>query len=224
MARGTATDKLVDVIQMLQMSRKTGILHVNRDASDNTVEQGAVMLQNGQITDASLGPYRGAEAFQRLQGWSSCYFVFQTSTHPPQGARQPPSSGGHGSPSLPPTQMSPVNRNPASGFGNTGPLPNRGAGFPNTGPLPNRGAGFPNTSPLPMRGPSGARNAPQRTREVSAILPHFNRLGLTRLHRQLFLLIDGQRSVPELILLIGHRTDEVDTLLDDLERAGLIRW
>ncbi len=65
---------------------------------------------------------------------------------------------------------------------------------------------------------------PIRTREVSAILPHFNRLGLTRLHRQLFLLIDGQRSVPELILLIGHRTDEVDTLLDDLERAGLIRW
>jgi hypothetical protein len=30
--------------------------------------------------------------------------------------------------------------------------------------------------------------------------------------------------VPELIILIGHRTDEVDTLLDDLERAGLIRW
>lgn len=202
MARGTATDKLVDVIQMLQMSRKTGILHVNRDASDNTVEQGAVMLQNGQIMDASLGPYRGAEAFQRLQGWASCYFVFQASAQPPQGARQI-------SPSLPPTQMSPVNRNPASGFGNTGPLPNRGFG---------------NTGPLPIRGPGGARNVPSRTREVSAILPHFNRLGLTRLHRQLFLLIDGQRSVPELILLVGHRTDEVDTLLDDLERAGLIRW
>ncbi|SRR5579884_596403 len=224
MARGTATDKLVDVIQMLQMSRKTGILHVNRDAPDNTVEQGAVMLQNGQITDASLGPYRGAEAFQRLQGWASCYFVFQASAPPPQGARP-------NSPSLPPIQMSPVNRNPASGFGNplyggqgTGPLQNRGAGSPNTDHLSSRGAGFPSTGPLPMRGTGGTRNVPIRTREVSAILPHFNRLGLTRLHRQLFLLIDGQRSVPELILLIGHRTDEVDTLLDDLERAGLIRW
>jgi hypothetical protein len=75
-----------------------------------------------------------------------------------------------------------------------------------------------------MTGPLGGRHVPQRTRAVNEILPHFNRLGLTRIHRQLFLLIDGQRSVPELIILIGHRTDEVDTLLDDLERAGLIRW
>ncbi len=201
MARGTATDKLADVIQMLQMSRKTGILHVNRDGMGNTIEQGAIMLQNGQIIDASLGPYRGPEAFQRLQGWQGCYFVLQPSTQQ-SGPLQPP-----------PTQMSPVNRNPASGFGNTGPLPIKGSGFNNK-----------NTGPLPIKGSAGARNVPQRTREVSAILPHFNRLGLTRLHRQLFLLIDGQRSVPELILLIGHRTDEVDTLLDDLERAGLIRW
>jgi hypothetical protein len=198
MARGTATDKLADVIQMLQMSRKTGILHVNRDGLGNTIEQGAIMLQNGQIMDASLGPYKGAEAFQRLQGWLSCYFVFQTSTQP-------------NNPSLPPTQMSPVNRNSLPGFSNSGPLVNKGSGFNNSGPLPGGGA-------------NGSRNVPQRTREVSAILPHFNRLGLTRLHRQLFLLIDGQRSVPELILLVGHRTDEVDTLLDDLERAGLIRW
>ena len=201
MARGTATDKLADVIQMLQMSRKTGILHVNRDGMGNTIEQGAIMLQNGQIVDASFGPYKGPEAFQRLQGWHGCYFVLQTSTQ-------------QSSPSQPlPTQMSPVNRNPASGFGNTSPLANKGSGFNNNG-----------TGPLPIRGSTGARNVPQRTREVSAILPHFNRLGLTRLHRQLFLLIDGQRSVPELILLIGHRTDEVDTLLNDLERAGLIRW
>jgi len=228
MARGTATDKLADVIQMLQMSRKTGILHVNRDGMGNTIEQGAIMLQNGQIVDASFGPYKGPEAFQRLQGWHGCYFVLQTSTQ-------------QSSPSQPlPTQMSPVNRNPASGFGNTSPLANKGSGFNNnstgplpnkgssinTGPLPNKGSGFNNngTGPLPIRGSTGARNVPQRTREVSAILPHFNRLGLTRLHRQLFLLIDGQRSVPELILLIGHRTDEVDTLLNDLERAGLIRW
>jgi hypothetical protein len=213
MARGTATDRLTDVIQMLQMSRKTGILHINRDAAGNTIEQGAIMLQNGQIIDASLGSYRGAEAFQRLQGWQSCYFVLQTSTQP-------------GSSSLPPpTQMSPVNRNPVTGFNNTGPLPNRGSGFRNTDPLSSGGSsGFSNTGPLSNGGSAEARHVPQRTREVSAILPHFNRLGLTRLHRQLFLLIDGQRSVPELILLIGHRTDEVDTLLNDLERAGLIRW
>jgi hypothetical protein len=184
MARGTATDKLSDVIQMLQMARKSGTLLVNRDALDHTIEQGVIILQNGQIIDASLGPYRGPEALQRLQAWQLCYFVFQAPTQT-------------NSPPLPPVQMSPVNRNSLAGFA---PI-----GKPATGPL-------------------GARHVPQRTRAVNEILPHFNRLGLTRLHRQLFLLIDGQRSVPELIILIGHRTDEVDTLLDDLERAGLIRW
>jgi hypothetical protein len=184
MARGTATDKLADVIQMLQMARKSGTLLVNRDALDHTIEQGVIILQNGQIIDASLGPYRGPEALQRLQAWQLCYFVFQAPTQT-------------SSPPLPPVQMSPVNRNSLAGFA---PI-----GKPTTGPL-------------------GARHVPQRTRAVNEILPHFNRLGLTRLHRQLFLLIDGQRSVPELIILIGHRTDEVDTLLDDLERAGLIRW
>jgi hypothetical protein len=184
MARGTATEKLADVIQMLQMARKTGTLLVNRDGLDNTIEQGILILQNGQIIDASLGPYRGPEALQRLQAWQLCYFVFQTSM---------PSN----SPSLAPVQMSPVQRNAGTGF---------------------------NIGAKPTTGSLGTRNVPQRTRAVNEILPHFNRLGLTRLHRQLFLLIDGQRSVPELIMLIGHRTDEVDTLLGDLERAGLIRW
>lgn len=184
MARGTATEKLADVIQMLQMARKTGTLLVNRDGLDRTIEQGILILQNGQIIDASLGPYRGPEALQRLQAWQLCYFVFQTST---------PSS----SQPLPPVQMSPVQSHIGMGF---------------------------NIGAKPTTGPLETRNIPQRTRAVNEILPHFNRLGLTRLHRQLFLLIDGQRSVPELIMLIGHRTDEVDNLLGDLERAGLIRW
>src|SRR5437868_2403237 len=117
MARGTATDKLADVIQMLQMARKTGTLLVNRDGFDSTIEQGVLILQNGQIIDASLGLYRGPEALQRLQGWQLCYFVFQTPTQ-------------SNSPSLPPIQMSPVNRNAGTGFNigtkpNTGPLGTR---------------------------------------------------------------------------------------------------
>jgi hypothetical protein len=168
---------------MLQMARKTGALLVNRDGLGNTIEQGVLILQNGQIIDASLGPYRGAEALQRLLGWQLCYFVLQML----------PSSSG---PLLPPPQMSPVNGNGVTGF-------NAGAN-PKTGPL--------RTS-----------NVPLRRLPANEVLPHFNHFGLTRLHRQLFLLIDGQRSVSELILLIGHRTEEVDILLDDLERAGLIQ-
>jgi hypothetical protein len=184
MTRGTATNKLLDVIQMLQMARKTGILQINRDGSNKMIEQGAIQLQHGQIIDASFGPYTGAEALRRLQGWQNCYFVFQTVNQA-------------SNPSLPSIQMSPAKQNPASGY---------------------------NSKSQPLPSDFGGNNAPQRVREVNEILPYFNKLGLTRIHRQLFLLIDGHRTVPELIRLMGHRTDEFDTLLADLERAGLVRW
>jgi len=183
-ARGTATKKLTDVIQMLQMASKTGTLLVNRDGKSNTIEQGALSLQHGQIIDASLGPYRGAEALRRLQEWQSCYFVFQA-----------PSQQGSGP--LPSLQMSPA--------------------------APNLSAGH-NSGPTPAYSIPGGGNVPLRMREIDNILPYFNRLGLSRMHRQLFLLIDGHRTVPELIRLMGHRTDEIHTLLNDLERAGLVRW
>ncbi len=180
-ARGTATNRLKDVIQMLQMASKTGILLVNRDSMDNTIEQGALSLQHGQIVDASLDSYRGGEAWRRLQEWQSCYFVFK-----------------------------------AASQGGSGPLPST------QGPPPNLSTGY-NSESRPAISTPGGGNVPQRVREINDTLPYFNKLGLTRVHRQLFFLIDGHRTVPELIRLIGHRTDEVNILLHDLERAGLIR-
>src|SRR5262249_193828 len=58
---------------------------------------------------------------------------------------------------------------------------------------------------------------------VQEALPYFQRLGLSRVHRQLFLLIDGKRSIYELMTLIRRHPQEVFALLADLERAGLIR-
>jgi hypothetical protein len=63
---------------------------------------------------------------------------------------------------------------------------------------------------------------PYRLRPIHEVLPHFSALGLSRIHRQLFLLIDGQRPYPELIRLLGRGPDELDSLLADLERSGLI--
>lgn len=184
MARGTVTHRLADVLQVLQMARKTGVLLVNRDGAYKNIEEGTITLQNGQIVDAGLGPYRGNQALQQLQGWQTCYFVFQTPSQANNSTQQSFA------------QMSPANKNSATGY-TSGSLPIVGAG---TG------------------------NAPQRIRDINEVLPYFDKLGLTRLHRQLFLLIDGQRTIPEILRLMGHRTDEVDSLLNDLERAGLIRW
>ncbi len=48
------------------------------------------------------------------------------------------------------------------------------------------------------------------------------RSGLSRAHRQLFLLIDGHRTKAELIRLTGRGEGEVYVLLRDLEVAGVI--
>lgn len=64
---------------------------------------------------------------------------------------------------------------------------------------------------------------PYPIRDAREVLPLFGSMRLTRTHRQLFLLIDGQRSIPELIRLFARGDGEVYALLADLERAGLIR-
>lgn len=186
-ARGTATDRLADVVQVLQIAHKTGLLTVSRDRPDNTLEQGTIKLHNGQIVEANLDMLRGAEAFNRLMTWRTCYFVFQALDS------------------------------------NTGPL-----ATPTTGPLTpvpiplQNGTGYGREREPPLAF-SNIHSVPLRLREANEVLPYFQNLGLSRAHRQLFLLIDGRRNVQELMRLTGHRPDEINILLADLERANLVR-
>ena len=63
---------------------------------------------------------------------------------------------------------------------------------------------------------------PYRSQYVQGALPDFQRLGLSRIHRQLFLLIDGKRSTQELSFLLRRHPQETVALLADLESVGLI--
>ena len=65
-------------------------------------------------------------------------------------------------------------------------------------------------------------SAPYRTRQLQEALLIMDRMGLSRAHRRLFLLVDGQRLVPELARLMGRRESEIYELLQDLKRSGLI--
>jgi hypothetical protein len=63
---------------------------------------------------------------------------------------------------------------------------------------------------------------PSRSLSLAGTIPDFDRLGLSRSHRQIFLLIDGKRSSQELARITGRLPQEVITILADLERVGLI--
>ncbi|MGH2482644.1 MAG: hypothetical protein ACRDHW_23605, partial [Ktedonobacteraceae bacterium] len=68
----------------------------------------------------------------------------------------------------------------------------------------------------------GAR-VPFQHRALEEALQMIERANLSRAHRRLYLLIDGHRSSSELARLIGRSVSEIDALLQDLERAGVIR-
>jgi hypothetical protein len=77
-------------------------------------------------------------------------------------------------------------------------------------PVPREQDSFePTTATIPYRSQTG--------------IPDFGRLGLSRAHRQLYLLADGQHSVDVLAKLIGRTLSETLLLLNDLERLGLLR-
>ncbi len=58
---------------------------------------------------------------------------------------------------------------------------------------------------------------------LETTLLRLDRQGLSRTHRRLFLLIDGNRSIAELATLLRRTPQEVLSLLSDLEQAGFIQ-
>ena len=175
--RETATDRLADVIQVIQLGRRTGTLTVERGQGP-TFEEGMITFANGQVTQASVGSRRGQEALRVLHTWRNCLFAFIT-----------PSAN-----SFAPLQAPASHPNPQQ-----------------------NGRGNGRFAPPAPRG-----DVPHRTKPIEEVLQVMDMMGFSRVHRRLLLLIDGQRSVPELIRLVGRDSEEVLQQLSELERAGFI--
>ncbi|HLZ56652.1 MAG TPA: DUF4388 domain-containing protein [Ktedonosporobacter sp.] len=194
--RGTITNQLANIIQVIQLGKKTGVLTVERgDGADRVL--GEIHFTHGQITQAYSGSLAGQQAFNWLSTWGECRFTFIPLTNGSTPQTPPPSL-----PSTQPLQQA-------------HPYPPVAPGPPYNGQAHTTGrltGNFPTTSAHPRRIRLGD--------ETLRLLEH---AGLSRLHRHLFLLIDGQRSRAELVRLIGRRQDEVQLLLDDLERIGVIQ-
>src|SRR5438552_3920734 len=73
--RGTTTDQLNNVIQVIQLGRKTGVLTVERGA-EPTLEVGEITFVYGQITHAHIGQLDGQMAVNWLCSWGTCRFLF----------------------------------------------------------------------------------------------------------------------------------------------------
>ena len=179
----TSTDRLANVIQVIQLGRKTGTLTVERDTSTG-LEQGMIFFVNGQIARARAHHLDGNAAFQWLNTWSACRFTFTPSTSPSTTVK------------LPAVPSDVIPEYETSG-----------------------NAASPRDSNRWMR--IEAR-IPFQHRALDEALWSIEQAHLSRAHRHLYLLIDGHRSPAELARLMGRSQHEIDTLLQDLERAGVI--
>lgn len=198
--RGTVTDRLLNVIQVLQLGRKTGHLTVERDEGKGQ-EKGEIIFVQGQVTQAYGSNLRGQEALNWLSTWGACRFIFV--------------------PATPEKTTSPLTTQPIASSRTTQPLQDtnprvtaalstihpRSEGINTTGQLVNSSSGF---------------VVPHRIREVNGSLHLLGQVGLSRAHRQLLLLIDGSRTINELVRLTGRPAEEILRLLQELEHIGVI--
>jgi hypothetical protein len=251
--RVTATDRLSNVIDVVEMGRRTGLLSVER-GSGSVLEVGEMYFVNGNPTYASLAGLRGREALNALSHWGPCRFAFDSEDIPPAPNIFPSTD-----PSL---QRAPRDRYPSSprmpssdpattGQAQTGSLrgtwalqanagaesqdgatssrrdghtPTRPPGPSPTGPL-NRystpGSSVP--SYLPPNAPS-PRQRPRRAPDVRDLMSVVTAHNLSRSHRTVLLLADGEHTILDLARLSSKSVDEITWLLADLESRGLVYY
>lgn len=201
--RETMTDSLADLIQILHLGGNSGILTVERSIG-TIMEDGFILFSSGRVVEARIGQVRGLTAFNYLNTWQACRFSFASEA---EGTTQPPPS--------PLSKSGPLGatRQP-QGIVATGNLATDRA------PQPGRQHAESNTY---YEGPVASSPFPIRLLQGEVALQHPETTPLSRTHRRLLLLINGQRSVSELARLLTRSFEEMQALLDDLERADLIQ-
>jgi hypothetical protein len=191
--RETTTDSLADIIQIINIGFKNGTLSVERNAGE-IVEEGYIVFVNGRAVEANVGQYSGVAAFNYLNTWQLCRFSFIGKT---SAVLQPAQS------SLP--KDGSTSATDAFADDTVGPIYQNGE------------------SNTHYQKSAAQSTFPVRLQAGEAMLQYPDPTQLSRTHRRLLLLVNGQRSVSELTRLMVRSLGEVWTLLDDLEHAGLIR-
>jgi hypothetical protein len=263
--RVTATDRLANVIEVVELGQRTGLLSAER-GSGSVLEEGELYFASGRVVYAALAGLRGREALAVLSRWGPCRFSFdreaphpvpniggsQTSmpgSQPGYGGRRGMEQSG-GWPAQAPYDES------GAGYGGTGYIGHGYGGngyggngfgsnsngngngyaesYPGTGPLtgfngfPSPARGLPTNSNLQGAGATGGlavlNRRPRRAPDVRDLMAVVTTHNLSRGHRTILLLADGEHTVLDLARLSSKSVDEVSLLLSELEARGLIYY
>ncbi len=190
--RRAMTDCLADLIHIIRMGEKSGVLSVER-GEGRSLEEGLIIFVRGQVVEARVNQRSGLAAFTYLNAWQVCHFSFIA-----QAANA----------------LSPVN----GGFADNTSIAD--SPYFDTVTQVSQANGLHEYRDIP----AAQFIIPFRLLAGEEMLQHPENNGrLPRVHRRLLLLINGQRSVSQLARLMARNIDELQELLNDLERSGLIR-
>lgn len=210
--RATIADRLAQVIEVIELGRRTGLLSIERDDPPG-LEEGDIYFVQGAAIYASTGGKSGRMALESLRTWGVCRFAFLADADRPtpnigpelRGSR-PPQTGVL-RPSGPATRPPPPPPPPPF------LLP---PGTPTRPPVQRRPSP---TQPLLLITPSHRPLRAPNPQDIPRLAANYH---LSWAHRALLLLADGTHTVAELARLAGRSEDEVLRLLNDLIRLGLI--
>jgi hypothetical protein len=233
--RQERTDRLEITIRSVESLQQTGVLKVER-AKGGVRETANIVFLNGQPVEAVAGARTAQDALDWLLTWGSCRYTFEVRF--PSEIVVPPLSS-------PAVEESP-SASPLAFFSQvvkkyTHPLSNAiqvGEEMASeeaiedvpTAPFPLPYPPFPAVYPLtplpqPVVPPVAAIHqlVPFRLLNGPEAVNYMERFGLSRLHRQVFFLLDGHRTAFDVVRLTGRSFYEIQSLLAELERLGLIR-
>ncbi len=253
--RVTNADRLSNIIEVVELGRRSGLLTVERGSNQNT-EQGEVYFTQGRATYAAVEGLRGRDALSVLAGWGQCRFAFDADAaapapniqqaFPQQQQARPNTNPNQGhAPAQPrsapagfdwaaasnrpiPDPLAPMGSHTGTQFGSqpgvTSWPTSRPASMPSapsTGQL-----SWPGSASQPGANPSitsgSLERRPRRAPDVRDLISVVNNYNLSRNHRTILLLADGEHTILDLARLSSKTIDEVAALVSDLERRGLV--
>jgi len=226
--RQERTDRLETTLQTLQSFQQTGILNMER-ARGGVRETASIAFLEGEPVEATAGELYGEEALEWILTWGSCRYTFEVRF--PSEIVVPP-------PPLPPTEVA-TSTSPLAFFSQVAQKYTHAApdglqahddnleeySLPGTPPVTTPQS-TPSSSPrvpLPPASPAPSLQVPYRLLNGPQTLSYLERSGLSRLHRHVFFLLDGQRNIIDIVRVTGRSFQEIQQLLADLERLKLIR-
>jgi len=196
--RGTAAESVSSLLEIARTRQRSGLLSIEYSQGGFT-EAGEVYLVAGQPIYARVGNLAGSPALHRLLSWRNISFAFAANALRPPANIFPP-------PGLKSTE-------PNLHLNSRGFIP-----LPTTDKLRQSDALRPEQAAL--LGPGAEHLVPRKVEPVRDIAS----LSLTRRQRLIYFLVDGQRTVADLVRTANKTVLEIGATLGELQQQGLITF